>query len=93
MAAGLVRAYLPRYADVGLLQLFLAPFRQAGVFQRRNHIVKLGFEVFQLRAKHLDLHVHAADYAALLAMSSFLLNPRMPCFWPTFLKAAIAESR
>ena len=93
MAAGLMSAYLARYSDVGLLQFFLSLFRQAEIFQRANNVVKLRLEALQLCAKHRNLHFHAADYAALLAMSSFLLNPRIPCFWPTFLKAAIAESR
>ena len=93
MAAGLVSAYLSRYSDVGLLQFFLSLFRQAEIFQRGNNVVKLRLEALQFRAKHVDLHFPAADYAALLAMSSFLPNPRIPCFWPTFLKAAIAVSR
>ena len=33
------------------------------------------------------------SYAAHLARSSFFPKPRMPCFWPTFLKAAIAVSK
>ena len=93
MAAGLVSTYLSRYSDVGLLQFLLALFRQAEIFQRADNVVKLRLEALQLCAKHPDLHSHAADYAAHLAISSFLFNPRMRCFWPIFLKAAIAESR
>jgi hypothetical protein len=93
MAAGLVSAYLSRYPDVGLLQFFFALFRQAGIFQPADNVVKLRLEALQLCAKHLDLHFHAENHTAHMAMSSFLLSPRIPCFRPIFLKAAIAESR
>ena len=93
MAVRLVIPDLSRDLDVGVLQFFPSPSRQAEIFQRGNYVVELGFEALQFCAKHLDLHFPAEDYAAHLAMSSFLLNPRIPCFWPTFLKAAIAESR
>ena len=78
---------------VGVLELFPSLFRQAAIFQRGNDVVELRLEALQFRAKHLDLHFHAEDYTAHMAMSSFLLSPRMPCFRPTFLKAAIAESK
>jgi hypothetical protein len=61
MAAGLVSAYLSRYADVGLLQFLLSLFRQAEILQLANNVVKLRLEALKLRAKHVDLHFHAAD--------------------------------
>lgn len=77
MAPGLMTPDLARYFGVALLQLFSSPFRQACVLERGDHVVKLGFKAFKFCAKHHDLLLRAAAYAAHLAISSFLLNPRM----------------
>jgi hypothetical protein len=41
VAVGLMVPYLSRDPDVGFLQFFPSPFRQAEIFQRGNNIVKL----------------------------------------------------
>ena len=74
--------------------------RQLRIVQSGKNIIELRFEPLKFSAKHFDLRLliplrlrKFAGYAAYLAMSSFLPNPRIPCFWPTFRKAAIAASR
>ena len=88
------------HPGVRVLQRVSLLLRQLRIFQSGKNIIKLRFEPLKFSAKHFDLRLPVpllprkfASYAAYLAMSSFLPNPRIPCFWPTILKAAIAASR
>ena len=77
MAPGLMSPNLTRDLDVEFLQLFPSLFGETKVLERVHNVVKFGFQAFKFCAKHRNLLLRAAAYAAHLAMSSFLLNPRM----------------
>jgi hypothetical protein len=88
------------HPGIGVLQRMSLLLRQLRIFHSGKNIIKLRFEPLTFSAKHFDLRLlfplpqwKFTRYAAYLAMSSFLPNPRIPCFWPTFRKATIAASR